>query len=647
MGKEDAILNEKLAGIIVPPPEVKKLIDKAADLVAKYGSSVEANLKKDEKNLPKFSFFNMDDPYRPYFDNVVNEKIKFNLNKDEPNLLGKKTINSTPITKLIPNTSATTNVNNIQDELRKIIDSKKIKITQDLKPPANDQYSIVHPNIPGVEMDIIKATAQFVARNGQKFLSGLSERESKNPLYDFIKPQHNLFGYFTHLVESYSKCLKKDDMKRLNDYADKEFIIKKATDRYMWEKNLKNSQKKKDDIDENERNLMAQIDWYDFVVVEVINFTEEELLNTVPMELGADNTMVNSIQGNVNTLYQNYISNTYGQIINEEKVESEIQPEIQLKTMDTKFEEENVPPEPGMKIVKNYIRKTEASKIKSDQIKCPLCKETVSIDDWPHHIKVELIHPKWKEVQKDLQERKKEINIANTGDLVNYLNEFSKNRTDLFGQIQDAEKLTEVKKTETSSTTIWDGFAPNMSRTSASMAMMAKQTQRNIEELNKKNEIVQEKAEINLDSSFTGYRGLTENKNISTKALTIGVTKQEPKVNAIAHNSKIDDKTFEKDTQKLIPENIFLEKNKKSFKLNVKLPLSEKYSNLKGQITTILINPTDLIGNLKEQLIRVLNIPLTNLDDSKLLSFQGEQLDESRTVSYYNLSQGKIIEFVI
>jgi splicing factor 3A subunit 1 len=58
-----------------------------------------------------------------------------------------------------------------------------------------------------VDTDVIKLTAQFVARNGQKFLQGLTEREQRNPQFDFLKPTHGLFGYFTQLVESYSKVL--------------------------------------------------------------------------------------------------------------------------------------------------------------------------------------------------------------------------------------------------------------------------------------------------------------------------------------------------------------------------------------------------------------------------------------------------------
>ena len=52
--------------------------------------------------------------------------------------------------------------------------------------------------------DVVKLTAQFVARNGRQFLSNLISRE-KNYQFDFLRPQHSLFNYFTKLVEQYTK----------------------------------------------------------------------------------------------------------------------------------------------------------------------------------------------------------------------------------------------------------------------------------------------------------------------------------------------------------------------------------------------------------------------------------------------------------
>ena len=53
--------------------------------------------------------------------------------------------------------------------------------------------------------DIVKLTAQFVARNGRQFLTNLMNREQRNFQFDFLRPQHSLFQYFTKLLEQYTK----------------------------------------------------------------------------------------------------------------------------------------------------------------------------------------------------------------------------------------------------------------------------------------------------------------------------------------------------------------------------------------------------------------------------------------------------------
>jgi len=53
--------------------------------------------------------------------------------------------------------------------------------------------------------DIVKLTAQFVARNGRQFLTSLMNREARNYQFDFLRPQHSLFQYFTRLLEQYTK----------------------------------------------------------------------------------------------------------------------------------------------------------------------------------------------------------------------------------------------------------------------------------------------------------------------------------------------------------------------------------------------------------------------------------------------------------
>jgi hypothetical protein len=415
-----------------------------------------------------------------------------------------------------------------------------------------------------------------------------------------MKPQHNLFGYFTYLVESYSKCLlpKKEDQNKLQNFSlDKNFILRRATDRYLWEKKSKENQKKKDKVDEIERNQMAQIEWNDFIVVDIIEFTEEELNNTVPInslnqnvnvnvtsfnknvdiliknpqniitnELYSNNNEVNNynnFKNNINNnnnnindiiiLEENKIINNSKKLlglaafekdinINEKNKNKnnnndfnieEIQKEnliedgnkninlnlnlnLSLNEIDdnNNYNKEKNLPEPGMKIITNYKRKTDSKNIKKIEYqKCPLCNENIPIDEISQHMRIELLDPKWKEINKEIKERKLEVSVAPTSDFINYLGEFAKDRPDLFGDdVNDIIKVEEWKKVEkkyTNQNIKFDGFAPNMSRTTANIAMMAQQTKKNYEE-SRKNDIVNSNANANANANVN----VNNNNNI-------------------------------------------------------------------------------------------------------------------------------------
>ena len=75
------------------------------------------------------------------------------------------------------------------------------------EPPPEWEYLAEPPTISGLELDVVKLTAQFVARNGAQFLDKLMMREQRNYQFDFLRRQHPLFSYFTKLVEQYSKVL--------------------------------------------------------------------------------------------------------------------------------------------------------------------------------------------------------------------------------------------------------------------------------------------------------------------------------------------------------------------------------------------------------------------------------------------------------
>lgn len=74
-------------------------------------------------------------------------------------------------------------------------------------PPPDFEFIADPPSISALELDIVKLTAQFVARNGRQFLTDLMKKEERNHQFDFLRPQHSLFQYFTRLLEQYTKVL--------------------------------------------------------------------------------------------------------------------------------------------------------------------------------------------------------------------------------------------------------------------------------------------------------------------------------------------------------------------------------------------------------------------------------------------------------
>lgn len=129
--------------------------------------------------------------------------------------------------------------------------------------------------------DIIKHTAQFTAACGSDFLKGLAAREHRNPQFDFLKHTHAYFGYFTALVESYAKILKKDKtvFARLKaDALSRDHILRRCVHRMNFQRKEEERRKAEEEEEDADRVAFQSIDWHDFVVVETIDFPDTEEL---------------------------------------------------------------------------------------------------------------------------------------------------------------------------------------------------------------------------------------------------------------------------------------------------------------------------------------------------------------------------------
>lgn len=459
-------------GIIYPPPDIRGVIDKTAQFVAKCGPEFEQRVLR-EQNHQKFAFLLPNNPYRPYYDHKVKEFKTGVVEETKPDvpqaIIDQKAKDAAKAKK--------------KEEVKMLTMGAKQK--KAAKPPAPDQYVVNHPYIAPMDMDIIKLTAQFVARNGQKFLIGLTQRESRNPQFDFLKPTHNLFGYFTSLVDAYTKCLmpNKDDVEKLKKSSTvNNDIVDKAMARFAWDEQEDEKRASREEEEREEKDMMAQIDWHDFVVCEQIEFTAED--DNMPLAAPLD-TATGAPQGAPAPLdasgvavvmkeaqiqkpkEEEEVTEALAEAENKEKEEKEKEEqEREAKEAEEKEKEERErlerekeerereemaypeedPEEPEeaipmpsqdneMKVRKDYVRQRKQT-AKSAMQRCPITGQLIPAEEMSNHLKILLLDPKWKHQKDALVERaRKESAFAD--DVEANLAGFVAKRPDLFGSVDE------------------------------------------------------------------------------------------------------------------------------------------------------------------------------------------------------------------
>ena len=115
--------------------------------------------------------------------------------------------------------------------------------------------------------DIMKLTALFTARRGRVFLAALSQKEGRNYQFDFLRPNHSLFGYFNRLVDQYSKVLLPnkemlDQLKQRTEPGNRWKDLELGRKRAKWEQNKREQDKKREDDKEAEKSMCIYLSSY-------------------------------------------------------------------------------------------------------------------------------------------------------------------------------------------------------------------------------------------------------------------------------------------------------------------------------------------------------------------------------------------------
>ncbi|XP_069789495.1 splicing factor 3A subunit 1 [Narcine bancroftii] len=479
--KDETSSSKPIVGIIYPPPEVRNIVDKTASFVARNGPEFEARIRQNEINNSKFNFLNPNDPYHAYYRHKVNEFKE-----------GKGQEPSAAIPKVMQQ----------QQQLPQKVQAQVIQETIVPKePPPEFEFIADPPSISAFDLDVVKLTAQFVSRNGRQFLTQLMQKEHRNYQFDFLRPQHSLFNYFTKLVEQYTKILipPKGLLQKLKKEAENpKEVLDQVRYRVEWAKFQERERRKEEEERERERVAYAQIDWHDFVVVETVDFQPNEQGHfpppTTPEELGARILMQERYEkfGESEEVEMEVESDDEAEETEEkpEEATTQLDQDTQVQDMDEGSDEEDesqkvppppdnpmpppLPPTPDQVIIrKDYDPKASkpvaGTPAPDEYLISPITGEKIPASKMQEHMRIGLLDPRWLEQrERSIREKQSEDEVYAPGlDIESSLKQLAERRTDIFGVEETAigKKIGEEEIQKPEEKVTWDGHSGSMART--------------------------------------------------------------------------------------------------------------------------------------------------------------------------------------
>lgn len=454
----DAQLKNVPADITIPPPALRGPIEKTADAVARRGPVFEQKIR--EGNA-KTNFLEPDDPYNPYYRWRVDE-VK----------AGRGATGAT---------QQSTEVSFKGREVRKGPEK-----------PEEFAFSARMPNISAQDLEIVKLTALFAAKNGKSWMTTLSQREAGNYQFDFLRPQHSMYQYFTRLVDQYTDLLTGDSVdegrpqkKRMTELEanvkNRFRILERAHKRAEYVKYEEEQKEAKEDAKRKEEVAFAQIDWHDFVVVETVVFTEEDQTIELPPPQRLNDLQSASLETKA------AMSIAPGRRLEEavpdldsyyNQAQQAPAPPVQPPTPQQGYVP--TPPQPqqpfqpppndednrlnslqadrararaaqeaaksqnaaNIKIRSNYVPAAQARKQAQATSICAVCGKAIPNDEYAEHMRIEMLDPQWREQAKIAQQRSSTTNLS-TADVANNLKRLASQRSDVFDPITGRELSAE------------------------------------------------------------------------------------------------------------------------------------------------------------------------------------------------------------
>lgn len=458
--------------LIVPPPDLRSIVLVTVDYVIRNGMNFEGELRKRQQNNRKFDFLIPGNPYYKWY------KWKLQCKLDPKAAEQQKQMEEQEKKEQEEMIAEKRKEKDLAQKAVKVVElSLPQKIEQDLKifrkvkedfkkpPPENKCCVPLPPMVTPFEVDLIKLTAQFVARNGRQFLTALTSNHQMNPKFHFLKPIDPRFNYFQKLVTAYCECivLHKDLIRDLEKDLDSDFLFQQAAGHAAYAIESDNQRKQNEADEAAVAMAMKLIDWHEFAIVETITFDTENEYYPAP---GKNVEEINEL---LDTENRKEIS-----VVLAEDVPSDMEVDMDVDAgMDDSDEEEivEVPGEdqvrqlPGEKqaeappaaapkpygadtivtadlgqaitletpedrqlreqLEKEVFGLGGAANAKAGYTTCPVTGQQVETNRLSEHIRIALLDPKWRQQKESLLQRMKVTSLAQGTDIVTNLSTFS------------------------------------------------------------------------------------------------------------------------------------------------------------------------------------------------------------------------------
>ena len=251
--------------------------------------------------------------------------------------------------------------------------------------------------------------------------------------------------------------------------------LEEGQKRAEWERGRRKREDEKAKEKDEEAEAFAVIDWQDFVTVETIEFTQNDLQLQLPPPRSVE--QFKSMSMGERRMAAMVMEEPVAEVVEEMEIEEEEEEEIRLQRIKAEQEQAKAREiqraameSKGMRIRKDYVPKG-ITKSSVQTAKCPYCDQSIPEDELTEHIRIELLDPKWKQQKQDLEKRRAQAQQMQQGaDIATSLRNLAQARTDLFGDEVDEEEKKRreaeaaAKKREREKI-VWDGHTNSKATT--------------------------------------------------------------------------------------------------------------------------------------------------------------------------------------